>query len=1103
MRRVYAGTIMASLLLVLIMVGSVSSAGLPTQQSTPLIAGVKVATAMNAPPSTTKLSPPPVSVKPVPADPNYRPLACAAPVTNISQQKGNESESYVVINPTNPNNIVVFSNVDPLVSIFRAYSMDGGVSWTSGTVATNAACCDGQAAFDAFGNLFLVYVNTFPTPDEVNVILSTDSGVTFSAPRTVGTGGQPDQPSIAVGTGSVWVNWRKNGDIVARGASVTGLGMWGPFNPEQSLPNATGHYGGIAVGPGPNGGKVIVTYQDPATGEGPATIYVNVDADGLGVGGFGSRIMVATTNLGGNDIIPAEPTRGTTAEAGLIWDATGGLFNNRVYLVYTEEPINESNDTEIYLRTSTDDGMTWSGPVRVNDDPVGSIRSQFLPYITLDATSGTVAIGWYDARNDNGVPGNGGTNSIPNDDAEYYASYSTNGGATWSANTRLSGGFSNAANAGNGIDYGDFVGVNAHGGTFVGVWADNANCDGTNANGTLHEFDLYMGTMNIPGGPTPTPTPTRTPGPTSTPGACGGTNYNFSTSVGGIVTAQPTTDTGNHCADCLTRVDFPNQFNFALYNQSFRKAYVSSNGNLQFFKDDETVGNNDYHYPGTPPYACPLPAAGFPDFNNTIFAYWGDLRTDGQFGGHDLGVYTSMSGQAPNRIFNIEWHACQYTGNKGPGEECVDWGAYVNFEIRLYESPDGSTLSSSVNRSQFDIIYGVIQDGYNVVVGVQEGNGGGRTQYSCDGANLQNGDVVSFTLPPACTPTPQPPPPTSTYTYTPTNTSTPTNTYTPCPYPNCGTFYDVPTNDTFYPYISCLHCRNIVSGYPCGGPGEPCLDCTYAPYFRPGAYVTRGQLSKIVSNAAGFTEDPGAQIFQDVPPGPNPPRHPFYDWINRIARRGIVGGYACGAEGEPCVPPDNRPYFRPAANATRGHVAKMVSNAAGYLEPHSYWRFQDTPPDSTYYIWVERLASRGIMGGYQCGSIQQEPCVEPDNRPYFRPYNEATRAQTSKIVALTWPGSCQFPQPDLPVSVTPPVIGTGTPPLPAPTSPTQITSPTIPTVEITPPYIPSPVPSVPLPVPSVPVPIPTVPTIPVPSPSVLVPLTTTPINTVLPTVPLP
>lgn len=462
---------------------------------------------IDVPDGTRKcIKPPDRALKPINV---FAPLTCFEPVTNVSATVGNQAESFLNVNPTNPNNLVATSNDPGTNSLFRAYSTDAGATWTRGTIATGVACCDGQAAWDTFGNLFLVYINN--SVNQINVILSTDGGATFSAPLTVGTG-SVDQPSIAVGNGSVWVDWNQSGSMVARGAPVTGLGVFGPFNPQQTIPSAAGSFGGIAVGPGPNGGKVIVTYQSPTGGQGPATIYCNVDADGLGAGDFGPRITITSTNVGGFDFIPAQNERSIDAEAGMVWDATGGPFNNRIYLVYTEEPVNESNDTEIYSRTSTDDGATWTAPVRVNDDPLGPIRSQFLPYIALDRTTGVVAVGFHDCRNDDGV---NGTNTIPNDDAEYYGTYSTDGGATWVPNMRLSGGFSNATASGNGIDYGDYVGLDAYGGKLYVMWADNANCDGTNPNGTLHQFDLYMSTI-VFGVGTPTPTPTASASPTAT-----------------------------------------------------------------------------------------------------------------------------------------------------------------------------------------------------------------------------------------------------------------------------------------------------------------------------------------------------------------------------------------------------------------------------------------------------------------------------------------------------------------------------------------------------------------------------------------------------------
>src|SRR5438132_10118675 len=144
------------------------------------------------------------AVKPI--DP-FTPLACLEAVVNVSATSGNQAESFVNVNPTNPNNLVATSNNSGGASIFRAYSTDGGTTWTRGTIATGVACCDGQAAWDTFGNLFLVYLNAAVT--QVNVILSTDGGATFSAPVTAGTG-SVDQPSIAVGNGSVWVDWNQS-----------------------------------------------------------------------------------------------------------------------------------------------------------------------------------------------------------------------------------------------------------------------------------------------------------------------------------------------------------------------------------------------------------------------------------------------------------------------------------------------------------------------------------------------------------------------------------------------------------------------------------------------------------------------------------------------------------------------------------------------------------------------------------------------------------------------------------------------------------------------------------------------------------------------------
>ena len=133
----------------------------------------------------------------------------------------------------------------------------------------------------------------------------------------------------------------------------------------------------------------------------------------------------------------------------------------------------------------------------------------------------------------------------------------------------------------------------------------------------------------------------------------------FSTSVtpGGTI-VPGTVDIGNHGDDAVTALPLP--FNVLLYGVAYNTANVSSNGNIQFTTSSTAYTNQ-----------C-LPAAAM---GVALFPHWDDLRTNLASGGNgDLGIFTSVSGVAPNRIFNIEWRAVYFTG-----------GSPLNFQVRLYE----------------------------------------------------------------------------------------------------------------------------------------------------------------------------------------------------------------------------------------------------------------------------------------------------------------------------------------------------------------------------------------------------------------------------------
>jgi hypothetical protein len=90
-------------------------------------------------------------------------------------------------------------------------------------------------------------------------------------------------------------------------------------------------------------------------------------------------------------------------------------------------------DLDTLVQRSTDNGATWSQPLRVNDDPRGNGVRQLTPDISV-APNGRVDVVWFDTRTtlpSPVIPRPAGQGDV------YYAS-SSDGGATFSGNRRIS-----------------------------------------------------------------------------------------------------------------------------------------------------------------------------------------------------------------------------------------------------------------------------------------------------------------------------------------------------------------------------------------------------------------------------------------------------------------------------------------------------------------------------------------------------------------------------------------------------------------------------------------------------------------------------------------
>lgn len=396
----------------------------------------------------------------------------------------------------------------------------------------------------------------------------------------------------------------------------------------------------------------------------------------------------------------------------------------------------------------------------------------------------------------------------------------------------------------------------------------------------------------------------------------------------------------SRCDDCTVLLDLP--FTFRLYDRVFTQAIAGDNGTLGFLGNPNDINNS-----------C-LPKYGH---QYEIFAHWQDLDMSPATC-PSCGIFTSVSGTSPSRIFNIEWRACGYSYGCSRGA--------VNFEIKLHEVGDG-----------FDIVYGTVTDGgSHATIGVQR-ESSVNTQYTQVGCNLggfANGLTLLFRQPDC------------------RNTATPTATPPP---PRCpgSIFTDVCSGDYFYTPVRNLVSRGVVSGY---NSSPPCTASPDVPCFKPYSSITRQQAAKVVALAAGFTGSSSGQFYQDVDEG-----SPFYSYVMQLSNREVLAGYLCGGPGEPCVAPQNRPYFRPGVSVSRGQMSKIIAGAAGYADDPGGQSFADVTPGSTFYLWIQRLSHRGLITGYSCGGVG-EPC-SAGNLSYFRPSKEITRGQSAKIVFGVWP----------------------------------------------------------------------------------------------------
>ena len=320
-------------------------------------------------------------------------------------------------------------------NIVFARSGDGGQTWTTGGLpnltipgggGTFSRVSDPVVAFAAESNTWLIGslgIGADATGDAVVVSRSTNGGQTWGNPVTVGTGSFPDKNWTACDNwsgspffGNCYTEWDENsdGNRIKMSTSTNGGASWGAAL--NTVGNATG-LGGIPV-PQPNG-NVVVPIGTANLGAIRAFTSTN------GGGSWSSPVTITNTQV--HDVA-GNIRHGPIPSSDV--DAAG-----RVYTAWHDCRFRTGCTSNDIVMSTSLNGTTWTGVVRIPIDAVTSGRDHFIPGLAVDpTTSGAtahLALTYYYYP----------VASCTGDGCELRAGFveSFNGGTTWTAPQDLAG----------------------------------------------------------------------------------------------------------------------------------------------------------------------------------------------------------------------------------------------------------------------------------------------------------------------------------------------------------------------------------------------------------------------------------------------------------------------------------------------------------------------------------------------------------------------------------------------------------------------------------------------------------------------------------------
>ncbi|NOS85441.1 MAG: exo-alpha-sialidase [Ignavibacteria bacterium] len=367
-----------------------------------------------------------------------------SPYRNIKiTDENTPSEVTISFNPINPLNLVAAANIETYF-----YSFDGGYTWaTRKLTSTYGVYGDPCIVADLRGNFYYFHLsNSYEEGarwlDRIICQKSDDGGITWSNGSYMGANPPhlQDKEWAAVDhsyspyRNNIYTAWTQCGqnkyseegtalnpmdsasNIIFSFSSDGGETWAERKRINEQSGNECSDAGATVLGVVPCvglNGEVYLTWCSPFG------IMLDRSTDG-GMSFFEKDIKVA--DLPGSFRMSVPGVYRTFGFPSMSCDMSSGKYRGTLYISWADQK-NGYDNTDIWISRSSNEGITWSEPAKVNDDS-GS-KHQFYNWLTIDQETGIIYVVFYDRRN------------YDDERTDVYLASSTDGGRTF-LNERIS-----------------------------------------------------------------------------------------------------------------------------------------------------------------------------------------------------------------------------------------------------------------------------------------------------------------------------------------------------------------------------------------------------------------------------------------------------------------------------------------------------------------------------------------------------------------------------------------------------------------------------------------------------------------------------------------